>query len=314
VAPSGGEKASKSAVHLDTTADERRALAANLDDPLNRWYRYPAARALLRVAIGLPLRPDHITYIHTLIGILGSALVALGGRQNLVLAFVLLEIRMILDCYDGVLARAKKLSSPRGRTLDEIGDAVSFIALCIGMTIHVYRFRPDTPLAPIAAFGVFLLATGAMSGHSYDFYNRRLGSALKDGRDAVAEELAQKRALLQDGRGPAITRFGIWFDQWQVRVYEPRYVGGSAVATVLSRAGRPGVRRLVKLIGLVSWDNGLGLLHIGILFGRVLEAEIVAASYGVLMFLSALVLMRRTLGSTDGLATTTETTPVGGGT
>ena len=49
--------------------EERRALAEHLDDPLNRYYRYPAARGLLRIAGGLPLRPDHITYLHTTIGV-----------------------------------------------------------------------------------------------------------------------------------------------------------------------------------------------------------------------------------------------------
>ena len=38
----------------------RRALAEHLDDPLNRYYRYPAARGLLRVFGGLPLRPTII--------------------------------------------------------------------------------------------------------------------------------------------------------------------------------------------------------------------------------------------------------------
>lgn len=279
------------------TLEERRALAENLDDPLNRWYRYPAARALLRVAGGLPLRPDHITYIHTLVGIAGSALVAFGSRWQLVVAFFLLEARMILDCYDGVLARAKKLSSPRGRTLDELGDAVGFIALCVGMTIHVYRHRPGTELGPVAAFGAILLATGAMNGHAYDFYKRRLGSALRDGRDAIADELEQKYTLVRSGRATGITRFGIWFDRWQVRLYEPRYVGGNAVGTVVSRAGTPSVRFLVKLIGVLSWDNALALLHVGILFNAVLNAEFVALGYGFVMFTSALVLMRRALGT-----------------
>ena len=38
----------------------------------------------------------------------------------LVLAFFLCEVRMILDCFDGVLARARGTSSPFGRALDEI--------------------------------------------------------------------------------------------------------------------------------------------------------------------------------------------------
>jgi hypothetical protein len=264
---------------------------------LNRLYRYPAARALFKVAGKLPLRPDHVTYIHTTIGVVGAGLVAYGSRAALVSAFALLEIRMILDCYDGVLARAKNLSSPRGRTLDELGDAVAYIALCAGMTVHLLRLGPWTSTLGMVLFGALVLATGAMSGHAYDFYKRRLGSALKEGRDAIAEELEQKHEIVRRGNAPWITRFGIWFDRWQVRLYEPRYVDGDAVGTVISRAHTAPVKRLVKLIGVLSWDNVLALLHIGLLAGLVLEVQLLALAYGFVMFTTALVMMRRALGS-----------------
>ena len=105
---------------------------------------------------------------------------------------------MILDCYDGVLARAKKLSSPRGRTLDELGDAVAYIAICIGMG------DPRPPHASRCAAACrrvrrLVLAPARCRGHAYDFYKRRLGSALKEGRDAIAEELEQKHELVRSG-------------------------------------------------------------------------------------------------------------------
>ena len=279
-----------------TSLEERRKLAESLDDPLNRYYRYPVARALLRIAGGLPLRPDHITYLHTTLGVAGAAMIAWGGRPSLVAAFFLLEARMILDCYDGVLARAKKLSSPRGRTLDELGDAVAYAAICVGMNVHVYRTHPDWPAELITAFGAILLLAGGMSGHAYDFYKRRLGSALKEGRDAIAEELEQKQELVRTGGAKWITRFGIWFDRWQVRLYEPRYKGGDAVGTVVSRANNTGVRFLVKLIGFISSDNVLGMISIGVLLDRVVEVELIALAYLVVMFTLARVTIWRVLG------------------
>lgn len=280
-----------------TTAAERRQLAESLDDPLNRWYRYPAARGLLKLAGSLPLRPDHVTYIHTLVGISGAALIARGGRESMIIAFVLLETRMILDCYDGVLARAKNLSSPRGRTLDELGDAVGYISMCIGMTIHLLRTRPDLPRALVVAGGTVLLAMGAMSGHAYDFYKRRLGSALKEGRDAIADELEQKHELVRSGRAKWITRFGIWFDAWQVRLYEPRYRGGDAVGTVVSRSHHTGVRFLVKLIGFISWDNVLGMISVAVLLDRIALLWVIALIYGLVMFTTARVTIWRVLGA-----------------
>ena len=279
--------------------EERRALAQNLDDPLNRYYRYPAANALLRIAGGLPLRPDHITYLHTLLGLSGAVVLALNSsRGALVIAFLLLEARMILDCYDGVLARAKKLSSQRGRTLDELGDAVGFIGIAIGMGVHVFRTHPGlVSVGQTVAFTMLIIGAGAMSGHAYDFYKRRLGAALREDRDAIAEELEVKRELVRSGNTWWITRFGIWFDQWQVRLYEPRYVGGNAVKAIVSRAHTPGVRFLVKLIGFVSWDNALGLISIAVLLDRVLEVELLAVAYGFVMFTTARVTIWRVLGS-----------------
>lgn len=295
---SGRAPAGTSAGAPHTSLQERTELAENLDDPLNRYYRYPAARGLLRIAGGLPLRPDHITYIHTMFGMTGAALIAVStSHASMALAFVLLEIRMILDCYDGVLARAKKLSSPRGRTLDELGDATAYIAICIGMGVHVYRTHPGLmSVAQTVAFGAVVIAMGGMSGHAYDFYKRRLGPALKEGRDSIAEELEQKRELVRSGRATGITRFGIWFDRWQVRLYEPRYAGADPVGVVLARSHEPGVRFLVKLVGFISWDNVLGLISVAVLLDRILEVQLLALAYGFVMFTTARFTIWRVLG------------------
>lgn len=282
-----------------TSLDSRRALAEHLTDFLNARYRYPASRALFRLAGGLPLRPDHITYIHTTIGVLGASLVAWGNRWALVVAFFLLEARMVLDCYDGVLARGKNLSSPRGRTVDELGDAVAYVAICIGMSIHVYRTQPSLPPAIVAALGIVVVIAGAMSGHAYDFYKRLLGTALKDGRDSIAEELEQKEALVHKGGAPWITRFGIWFDRWQVRLYAPKVANDDRAAAVIAASGSFGMKVLVRQIGLLSWDNVLALMSIAILLDRVLEVELLSLAYFVVMFTTARVMIWRVIGKRE---------------
>ena len=243
---------------------------------------------------GLSLRPDHITYIHTTCGVLAALLVALGGRAELAIAFVLLEVRMVLDCYDGVLARAKKLSSPRGRTIDELGDAVAYIALTAGMCVHVFRTRHEFGIAGSIAFGAVMIAWGGMSGHAYDFYNRRLGATLKEGRDAIKDELESKLVIVRAGNAPWITRFGIWFDRWQVRLYTPT-TNADAAKTIVARAGTPGMRALVRIVSLMSWDNVLSVMTVAILFDRVFEVQLFALSYGFFMFTLARVMIWRVL-------------------
>ena len=282
-----------------TSLDSRRALAEHLTDFLNRAYRYPASRALFRIAGGLPLRPDHITYLHTTIGVIGASFIAWGDRWAMVAAFFLLEIRMVLDCYDGVLARGKNLSSPRGRTIDELGDALSYVAICIGMTIHVARTRPDLPLSVVVALGVVVLIAGAMSGHAYDFYKRLLGTALKDGRDSIAEELEQKEAIVRVGGAPWITRFGIWFDRWQIRLYAPTVANDDRAAAVIAASDSFGMKVLVRVIGLLSWDNALAFMSVAILLDRVLEIELLCLAYGVVMFTTARVMLWRVIGKRE---------------
>ena len=282
-----------------TSIDSRRALAEQLTDFLNRAYRYPASRALFRVAGGLPLRPDHITYLHTTIGVIGASFIAWGDRWAMVAAFVLLEVRMVLDCYDGVLARGKNLSSPRGRTVDELGDALAYIAICIGMTVHVARTQPSIPLSMTVALGVVVLMAGAMSGHAYDFYKRLLGTALKEGRDSIAEELEQKEALVRAGNAPWITRFGIWFDRWQIRLYAPAVKNDDRAAAVIAASGSSGMKVLVRVIGLLSWDNVLALMSVAILFDRVLEIELLSLAYGAVMFTTARVMLWRVIGKRE---------------
>jgi len=278
--------------------EERRTLALNLDDPLNRWYRYPAAHGLLRVIGGLPLRPDHITYIHTLFGILSAVLVATGSRAALLAAFVALEIRDVLDCYDGVLARAKKMSSPRGRTLDEISDAVSFIALSIGLIVYGVRFDKRLPLELFVAMGIVIVLVGAFTAHGCDFYKRRLGSALREGKDAIAAELEVKLEAARQGNPSAITRFGIFFDRWQLVFYEPKYRTGTPLATVLARAHRPGLRLFVRFVGLMSWEMGIFVIHVGLLTGYVVESWALAGLYGLTVLFVGRVLATLTLGGT----------------
>lgn len=276
------------ASELGLPLEERKKLAEALDDPLNRWYRYPAARGLLKVIGGLPLTPDHITYIHICFGVGAAALVAHGTKWALIAAFFAIEIRDVLDCYDGVLARAKKLSSPRGRQLDEAADAISFIALAIGLAY--YTMKHD-PLVPIELAGAGVLASvivGAYTAHAYDFYKRRLGSALKENRDGIKEELDAKRLKReQEKQVGALTHIGIWVDRWQYIYWDPTYANGDPVKTIVGRSNRPGLRFMVRLAGMMSWENGIFLMHVGMLAGAfwgtgVTAGWIAGTTYGLL--------------------------------
>lgn len=284
------------------------ATASLMADPANQFYRYPVARAILPLFMRTPLTPNQITVMHTLIGVLGAVLVAQGTARGLVWAFFLLEIRMILDCLDGVLARAKKMSSPYGRTVDELGDGVAFLALCIGMAIHV---RHHEPSLPFAAGGAAVLVTGALMGWSHDFYKRKFTGALKDGIDVIAQELYAKHVRMRQNDANFIVRFGFLFDWLQVSILQPavrgevmkkldeaaragllelRIEGDPQVEHILQHAERRGFRFLMRSIAAMCGDNLVGLLHVAFLWigltsmntGRALwQAQMSLMAYGV---------------------------------
>lgn len=127
------------------------------DDPLNQHVRYPVARAFVRAIDKTPIHPNHVTLAALLVGLTGSYLVT---RGLWIPAFLLLELRMTLDCVDGELARTKKLSSARGRMFDELGDAVAYVAFVVAIGIRLHDWR--LPLG--------LLVVGTLCALAHDFY------------------------------------------------------------------------------------------------------------------------------------------------
>ena len=274
-------------------------------DPPNRFYRYPAARALLPILGRIPwLTPNHVTYTHIVFGLTAAALVAFTHSKIwLVVAFVLCEVRMILDCFDGVLARARGTSSPFGRALDEIADSIAFITLSVAMT---HRLALGTRGVVLVCF---MLAFGGLCANAWDFYKRKITFALRDSKDGVIEEIRQKKALVESGKGSLLGYWGIYFDCFQVLLYEVRPAKGDAVSVIRARANDPAFRRFASLLSFLSFDNGLGILHVGALTGLFLESQLFALGYAVFMWLSTMILARLVLKSYPSPTTNAERTP-----
>jgi hypothetical protein len=260
-------------------------------DPPNRLYRYPAARALLPILGRIKwLTPNHVTYTHIAFGLAAASLVAFTeGKGWLVLAFILCEVRMILDCFDGVLARARGTSSPFGRALDEIADSIAFITLSCAMT---YRLQLGTRGVVIVCT---MLAFGGLCANAWDFYKRKITFALRDGKDGVIDEIRQKKALLESGKGTFLGYWGVYFDCFQVLLYEVRPQNGDAVSVIRARANDPQFRRFASLLSFLSFDNGLGILHVGALTGLFLESQLFALGYAIFMWVSTMILARLVL-------------------
>lgn len=274
------------------TATVVDGILESMTDPVNRFYRYPAARALLPVLGKISwLTPNHVTYAHTTFGLVAASLVAwTRSPVYLVVAFFLLEIRMVLDCFDGVLARATGKSSPFGRALDEIADTVAMITLTIATTHRL----------ALGWRGVFLaclmLGMGGLCANAWDFYKRKITTCLRDGKDTVLEEIEQKKALVANGGGPALAYWGIYFDTFQVWLYDVKTDDGvDPVNVIRSRAHDPSFRRFAALLAYLSFDNGLMILHIGLLIACLMQSQVVTLAYCIVLWTTTMVFARLVL-------------------
>jgi len=92
-------------------------------DRLNRW--------LLPVARRTPLSPNAITLLALAINLGAAFCLAMGGRRPalFLVAIVLIAIGGLADALDGIVARAKNLSSRFGDFLDHAADRVSDTAV-----------------------------------------------------------------------------------------------------------------------------------------------------------------------------------------
>ncbi len=298
-----GDLEEVSGVHVPSSVVD--SIIESTVDPPNRFYRYPAARALLPILGRISwLTPNHVTYTHIAFGLAAAALVAFTqGKGWLVLAFVLCEVRMILDCFDGVLARARGTSSPFGRALDEIADSIAFITLSTAMT---YRLSLGTRGVVIVCS---MLAFGGLCANAWDFYKRKITSALRESKDGVIDEIREKKALVESGKGTFLGYWGIYFDCFQVLLYEVRPKDGNSVGVIRARANDPQFRRFASLLSFLSFDNGLGILHVGALTGLFLESQLFALCYAIFMWLSTMMLARLVLRSYPSPTTNAERTP-----
>lgn len=91
------------------------------------------------------ITPTHVTVVAHLLGFVTAALFATGW---LAAAAVLFEVRFVLDCADGKLARARGTSSAAGAYLDYVGDYVVVAANVVALAMHLaWEDQIPVPLA-----------------------------------------------------------------------------------------------------------------------------------------------------------------------
>jgi hypothetical protein len=124
-----------------------------------------------------------------------------------VVGALLFELRSILNCVDGALARAKKLVSPAGHAIDAMADCLGVTFLYSGIFWH-FRLHP----APAGAWsevlstnGILVLSLFQAGARSFaaEYYRLKYCSIFERGSDEMVEVLRRKVQAL----GPSSSIF-----------------------------------------------------------------------------------------------------------
>ncbi|MCY9785674.1 CDP-alcohol phosphatidyltransferase family protein [Nocardiopsis sp. EMB25] len=125
-----------------------------------RYYMRDVSPYLSTLFVRLRVPPNPITYLMMVFGVLAGVVVAFGGLWSAILAALLVQVYLLLDCSDGEVARYTGRTSVAGIYLDRIGHYVSEIALLIGLGVRAQgEFEPGgwVILGMAAAIGVALI-------------------------------------------------------------------------------------------------------------------------------------------------------------
>jgi len=207
----------KAAATVGAPADEP-TWKARVEEPTNRYVYYPLSRLLVRLLVKTPITANQVTLIQPLIAALAGYLIMHEDWRYLVLGALTFELRSLLDCTDGTLARAKQSASSGGHALDALCDWLGVTFLYVGVYVH-FRFHPPpdgvwSAYLPMGAIVAISLAQGALRSAAHDYFMRKFGSILATGRDETVEDLRDKqRALRPDS--PFTDKAEAWIGRWQ---------------------------------------------------------------------------------------------------
>jgi hypothetical protein len=216
-------------------------------------------------------------------------------------AAALLEVRAILDCADGELARAKKMSSPMGQALDGLVDWLCVAILYVGLWLRFQTMQGSSPrsswfsvpLAPTGVLAIVLLQAALRSG-SADYFKQKYTAIFETGIDATRRVLADKMRAARAPGATFLTKAAanihwlehLFFDLEWFRLSEQ---GDDDARHPLADAREAQGTRLIGLTwALSNGDTFVSMVTIAIACGRVWEAQLFFAWLGPAWILAVL--------------------------
>lgn len=211
----------------------------------------PLARRVVQLLIPTPITPNQVTLLSALVGIAGGVALAIGAhhRSWTLGAGLLLFASVVLDCCDGQLARARKISSTTGAILDGIADYA--VGLTLGVcgayymvTVHGSAWYWLLGLAGIASSAV----QSALFDHAKTRYIARVSGGYAEREEDVDKVGRDRAAAKAEGRlGDVIL---LWVYETYSRAQHAALAIPVAADPVAYRAAHAGRMRMWTFLGI----------------------------------------------------------------
>jgi len=154
--------------------------------PVDRLIVRPLASLIVRGVFRTGIMPNHLTFVSFFLSVAAAFVYAVGRPAYVVLGGSLAMLSDIFDNADGMLARAKGLSSRYGAFLDLFLDRICDFAVLTGVTFGIYRVSGDPRVLKLGllTIGFYLLQVGLY------YLNNIYTGAASNGEGAEAKNLA----------------------------------------------------------------------------------------------------------------------------
>jgi len=106
---------------------------------VNAWINRPLAWLLVKALKSTNITPNQVSVASFLIGTAGAVCFSTGRLSWFIAAGILTQLSSIVDCADGMLARAKNLGTEYGKYLDVFLDRILEFLLFTSIGLGAYR-------------------------------------------------------------------------------------------------------------------------------------------------------------------------------
>ncbi len=237
------------------------------DGAFSRAVVRPVSRRVTAVGLRLDWRPNVVTFVSFVLGLIAALLVLFDTWWAFAAAAVLLQLSLVVDCVDGEIARFTRSYSKLGAWLDGVSDRIKEFAVIA--TVTVVGVRQGHDLWGLAIALITVLTIRQIEDHAY--HARLRAAAARPGRTVPLTH--------SDDGGPA----------------------GASGSVAEPVTGRARVVRTVKQVLHVPIAERYLIMSVGLLTGSALALLVaLAVAVGVAFLWTHVGRILRALAGRDG--------------